>query len=95
MRFCIFNKLTIANRVGRGTEVPGRSNMCFPVFHSNPSLPGGVFSLQIVHPSPCANGARYPTQPPGYGSDPYQSEAAVETSDSAIELNCELGAEGE
>ena len=83
MRFCIFNKLTIANRVGRGTEVPGRSNMCFPVFHSNPSLPGGVFSLQIIDPAQGFWGAPYPTEPPGYGSDPYQSEAAVETTEYA------------
>ena len=75
--------------------MPGRSNVCFPVFDSNPSLPGGVFSLQIVDPAQGFNAPPYPTEPPGYGSDPYQSEAAVETSDSAIELNCELGAEGE
>ena len=84
MRFCIFNKLTIANRVGRGTEVPGRSNVCFPDFDSNPSLPGGVFSLQIADPAQGFSDPPYPAQPPGYGSDPYQSEAAVKTAEYAI-----------
>ena len=72
--------------------MPGRSNVCFPVFDSNPSLPGGVFSLQITDPAQGSNGPPYPTEPPGYGSGPYQSEAAVETARSTVCNNCELGA---
>ena len=84
MRFCIFNKLTIANRVGRGTEVPGRSNVCFPVFDSNPSLPGGVFSLQIADPAQGFSDPPYPAQPPGYGCGPYQSERPLEVGKGAV-----------